>query len=94
MGGRPFANIAMKKNFGPLCDAPSPKEYIDPCHENSDENKAAQNVFACFKLGRECLENVVCRNIGSKKPKSIVCVKPLRAKDESLLYRYVLNPTM
>lgn len=39
---RPYANKVMRSIFGTMCDAPSPREYID----NSTDPSTISNMFA------------------------------------------------
>lgn len=85
-GSRPFANIEMKKHFGPLCDSPSPKEYIDP----KSDKEEIDALLSAFNNGSEYTGRVYCRNVSNKKPYSMLCVKPLKNKQGEILYRYLI----
>ncbi len=82
-GGRPLANTEMKKHFGPLCDTPLPKEYIDPSSDPDEANK----VMNAFKNDTECVAKVICRNVGNKRPLSTIYVKPLKNEAGETLYK-------
>jgi hypothetical protein len=40
VNGRPFGNKIMRSIFGTMCDAPSPREYID----NSTDQQTINNM--------------------------------------------------
>lgn len=89
-GERPFGNDTMRRIFGPMCDAPSPKEYIDAQSTNSD---AIEQVTSAVNHGLEAMIGVVCRTIKGAKPPALLCIKPIKSKKSDIkhLYRWVIG---
>lgn len=74
-GGRPFANKKMRQIFGPLCDSPSPKEYIDP--SSGEEIIAA--VVDSMRNASDFSGFIKCRAVRGQKPQEFMMIKHLRS---------------
>lgn len=75
----------MRRLFGPMCDAPSPREYID---KETDE-ESIQAFLRAMKEGLDIKCGVICRTLKSGRPVSILSVKHLRSyrNPDTLKYR-------
>ena len=72
---RPYSNDIMRKKFGQMCDAPSPKEYVDI---SSTSAEAVKEVVDAVTLGKDAMLGVVCRTIKGTRPPSLLCIKGIR----------------
>jgi hypothetical protein len=86
-GGRPFANIIMRKKFGTLVDAPTPKEYIDPTQSFPE---AINTLMNAIQNGTECFVDCYVRTLDKSNPLSTICVKPILGKQGNVLYTLIL----
>ena len=64
--GRPYANKKMRELFGPMCDAPTPREYIDSFTGESGIN----TIVTAMKQGVDLTTIVTCRMLGNRKPRT------------------------
>jgi hypothetical protein len=78
-GERPFSNDRMRKIFGQLCDAPTPREYIDV---QMTKVEIINEIVAAVKSGQDAMCGVVCRTLKGLKPTSLICVKGLMMKEK------------
>jgi len=88
-GGRPFANKKMRSIFGPMCDAPSPKEYIDGA--GTDALIVGQ-VEQCMKSGTDCCVSAVVRTLKQGKRACQIRVRHIRShkQPEQIKFSLVL----
>eukprot|EP00600_Ochromonadales_sp_CCMP1393_P006370 CAMPEP_0174967318 /NCGR_PEP_ID=MMETSP0004_2-20121128/7520_1 /TAXON_ID=420556 /ORGANISM="Ochromonas sp., Strain CCMP1393" /LENGTH=1434 /DNA_ID=CAMNT_0016216443 /DNA_START=463 /DNA_END=4767 /DNA_ORIENTATION=+ len=71
-GGRPFANKKMKTVFGPMCDAPTPREYIDA----STPAEIATSVTESMKSGKDLMNlPVTIRTVRDGKKEAEIFIK-------------------
>jgi hypothetical protein len=84
--GRPYANEKMRATFGPMCDAPSPKEYIDL----STDQETIHSFLTAMREGQDIVSGVICRTLKNGKPASILSLKHLHSyrHPEIVKYRY------
>ena len=77
---------AMRRKFGPMCDAPSPREYVDIALTSAE---AIREVVEAVNIGRDAMVGVVCRTIKREHPPSLLCVKGLKRApgDDKPMYR-------
>eukprot|EP01038_Epipyxis_sp_PR26KG_P010121 gene10121-13604_t len=75
-GGRPYANKIMRLIFGPMCDSPSPREYID----GSTEKTLIDRIVEHFKNGENLEEEmVICRTLKTGKKNMIISIKHIHS---------------
>jgi hypothetical protein len=84
--GRPYANKKMRELFGPMCDAPTPREYID----TSTPPDGFYGVLCAMKEGSAAAVEVMCRGLGARdKGPCIVHTVPLRSHKDPTLVKYM-----
>jgi len=81
---RPFANKIMRSIFGTMCDAPSPREYID----NTTDSNTISNILMSMKEGVDTTSGVVCRTLKSGKVPSLLYIKHLYSWKDPTKLKY------
>lgn len=84
---RPYANNKMRTIFGPMCDAPSPREYIDPGH---NDPAAVQAFLQAMKEGQDVMTALICRTMKNGRPPALLAVKHMHSYKHPELIKYSL----
>lgn len=83
-GSRPYGNKKMKLLFGPMCDSPSPKEYLDLATDSQTIN----NIVMSMKEGVDTTSGVTCRTMRNGKLSAFLCIKHLYSYKNSDKLKY------
>lgn len=84
---RPYANNKMRAIFGPMCDAPSPREYIDPGH---NDPAAVQAFLQAMKEGQDVMTALICRTMKNGRPPALLAVKHMHSYKHPEMIKYSL----
>jgi hypothetical protein len=77
VNGRPYANLKMREIFGPMCDAPSPKEYFDV---SCTPEPIVRDILDAMKTGRNGMFHVVVRTLKKDyQPEMRLAIKHLKS---------------
>lgn len=84
-GGRPYANNYMRELFGPMCDAPSPKEYLDI----STDAETTKALDTCIKTGKNQAFSIYCRQLKASRVPSVMSINHMQSvkHEGKILYR-------